>query len=102
MDSKIRSYLGLCTKAGGLSSGEFSVLANIRDGKAKLVIVASDAALNTKKKFTDKCNYYKVPIIIYSNKEELSKILGQKQRSCISIVNTDFYKVIATRFEEIL
>lgn len=102
MDSKIKSYIGLCTKAGGLSSGEFSVLNAIQKGKAKLVIVATDASENTKKKFNDKCKYYNVNIVHYSTKEELSKILGQKQRSCIVIINKDFYKAITTRFEEIL
>ena len=42
--------LGLCMKAGRLTTGEDGVLKAIRDGKAKTVILAKDASANTSKK----------------------------------------------------
>ena len=40
--SKVLSYLGLATKAGRVSSGEFSVEKSVRQHRAKLVIVSED------------------------------------------------------------
>ena len=45
----IYSFLGLCMKAGKVTSGETGTLQNIQSGKAKLVIVSLDASDNTRK-----------------------------------------------------
>ena len=37
------SFLGLCMKAGKLSSGEVGTQQSITSGKAKLVIISQDA-----------------------------------------------------------
>ena len=47
--------LGLCQRAGKLSSGETGCLAAVRDGSAELIIVADDASDNTKKKI---CRFF--------------------------------------------
>ena len=47
---KILSLIGLATKAGRCISGETMTESETKSGKAKLVIVASDASENTKKK----------------------------------------------------
>ena len=49
--SKVLSYLGLATKAGRVSSGEFSVEKSVRQHRAKLVIVSEDASETSKKNF---------------------------------------------------
>ena len=81
MTDKILNLIGLAMKAGKAVSGEFSVEKCIKSGKAKLLIMAEDASDNSKKKFTDKCNYYNVPVIIYSTKEDLGRALGKGLRS---------------------
>ena len=48
---KISSYIGFAMKSGKLVSGEFSVEKAVKEGKARVVIVAEDASENTKKKF---------------------------------------------------
>ena len=45
--------LGIAAKAGGVASGEFSTEKAVKDGRAWLVIVASDASENTQKHFRD-------------------------------------------------
>ena len=77
MTDKILNLIGLAMKAGQVVSGEFSVEKCIKSGKAKMVIMAEDASDNTMKKFKDKCNYYNVPIIIYSTKEHWGAALGK-------------------------
>lgn len=55
MDKKVLQMLGLCQRAGKLSSGETGCLAAVRDGSAELIIVADDASDNTKKKI---CRFF--------------------------------------------
>ena len=55
MNDKILSLLGLAAKGRNLVSGEFSTEKAVKEGKAALVIVSSDASDNTKKKFTNMC-----------------------------------------------
>ena len=52
---KVLSYLGLAARARKIQSGEFSTEKSVKSGRAALVIVASDASDNTKKKFTNMC-----------------------------------------------
>lgn len=53
--------LGLANRARKVVSGEDLVIKEIRNARAKLVLLTEDASSNTAKKVTDKCNYYKVP-----------------------------------------
>ena len=63
--------LGMAAKAGKTASGEFMTENAVKSGEAALVIVAEDASDNTKKKFSNMCEYYKVPVKIHGTKEEL-------------------------------
>lgn len=69
MDSssvKLLSMLGICRKAGRLAVGSDAVMKAIRiegGGKAKLVLISSDASSRTTKQFTDKCAFYGVTAV---------------------------------------
>lgn len=56
---KVLSMLGIAAKAGGVASGEFSTEKAVKDGRAWLVIVASDASENTQKHFRDMTTFMK-------------------------------------------
>ena len=58
---KVLSLIGLSMKAGRCTSGEMMTENETKAGKAKLVIVASDASENTKKKFRDMFTEIKIP-----------------------------------------
>ena len=91
MDSeKIYSLLGLCMRAGKLKSGEFATLQAVRENKAELVIVSENASDNTKKQFNDKCSYYKVPIILFGEKEKLGHAIGKDVRTSLAIMDKGF------------
>ena len=81
------SLLGLAMKAGKVSSGEFAAENAIREGKAYLAIIATDASKNTAKRFRDKCSYYKVPIVFHFTKEELGRALGKEERAAAVITD---------------
>lgn len=90
--NKILSTLGLCMKAGLLSAGEASAENAIKSQDAKLVIVAEDASANTKKKFYNSCEFYKVKMVHYGNKEELGKAIGKAERSVMAVCDNGFAK----------
>lgn len=88
--NKVMSYLGLATRAGKVQSGEFSTEKSVKSGKAALVLVAGDASDNTKKKFTNMCTFYKVPIYIYGTKETLGASIGKELRASLALEDTGF------------
>ena len=58
--NKVLSYIGLATKAGKVVSGEFSVEKAVKDGRATMVLVADDSSDNTKKLFTNMCEFWQL------------------------------------------
>ncbi|MFQ9515000.1 MAG: L7Ae/L30e/S12e/Gadd45 family ribosomal protein [Eubacterium sp.] len=92
--NKIFSMIGLATRAGKTVAGEFSVEKAVKDQKAKLVIVSEEASDNTKKLFTNKCTYYRVPFFVYGSREELGNATGNKDRVSIAVLDSGFSKSI--------
>lgn len=93
-NNKVTSLLGLATKAGKISSGEFMTEKMVKAGKAYLVMVAEDASDNTKKKFENMCEFYEVPICFFSEKESLGHAMGKELRASLAVVDEGFAKAI--------
>ena len=91
---RMLSMIGLATKAGKVASGEFSTERAIKSHKATMVIVANDASDNTKKKFTDMCSWYKVPIIFAGTKESIGKAMGKEIRASFALLDSGFADMI--------
>ena len=62
---KILSYLGFATRARKAVSGEFSV--------------------NTRKKFTDMCEFRKIPLYFFGTGEELGRACGKDFRISMAV-----------------
>ena len=86
------SLVGLANRAGKIISGEELSVKEIRNGKAKLVLLSADASANTTKKITDKCKSYQVPVKIVGNREILGHAIGKDARVVISILDSGFAK----------
>ena len=89
-EKKILSYLGLASRAGKIFSGEFSTEKAIKDGSAALVVVAEDASDNTRKNFTDACNYRNVPLVIMFDKISLGHAIGKEMRASLALCDQGF------------
>lgn len=92
--SKALSMISLATKAGKTVSGEFCTEKEVKSGKAVLVIVADDASDNTKKKFRNMCDFYKVPIYFYKDKDTLGHAMGKEFRASLAVLDAGFAKGI--------
>lgn len=98
---KILSLLGLAARGRNLVSGEFSTEKAVKEGNAALVIVAMDASDNTKKLFTDKCNYRRIPIYYYGEKEVLGKAIGRQMRTSVAVTDQGMAANIIKHLEDL-
>ena len=87
IDRKTASMLSLCQRAGDLVSGEQSVELALKNNKAQLIIIAEDASENTKNKFLGKAEFYKVNVVVYGEKEQLSICIGKYNRTVLAVVD---------------
>ncbi|MBE6617497.1 MAG: hypothetical protein E7627_06135 [Ruminococcaceae bacterium] len=97
----IDRFIGLCMAAGGVKVGFDLILGEIRSGRAKFVIIASDASDRTKKQLTDKCKFYGIK---YFHSEysgvEIADMIG-KRAVCAAAAFTGKgpYKSVLEHFE---
>lgn len=97
--NKVLSLLGIAMRGNNLVSGEYQTLEAVKSGKALLVIVAEDASANTRKLFTDKCTYYRVPIHIFGRKDELGRAIGKDIRSSVGVCDAGLAEAIIKQLE---
>ena len=97
--NKALSLISLATKAGKTASGEFCTEKEVKSGMAELVIVATDASDNTKKKFQNMCDFYEVPIYFYGDKDTLGHAMGKEFRASLAVTDPGFAKGIAKHIE---
>ena len=88
--------LGLAQKAGAVIKGNEGVHDAVRQGKAKLVLLADNASDGSKKKLLTACAYYQIEIQTISlTKEELAAVLGSKTVcAAIALKNHEILKLI--------
>lgn len=90
----------MAMKAGKVVSGEFSTEKSVKGGQAQLVIVSEDASDNTKKMFSNMCEFYKVPRCLCGTKEELGYAIGKAIRASLAITDERFAEAISERLEQ--
>ena len=86
--------ISLATKAGKTASGEFATEQSVKSFRAELVIVATDASDNTKKKFQNMCEFYEVPIYFYGDKDTVGNAMGKEFRASLAVNDLGFAKGI--------
>lgn len=101
-NDKALQMLSMAMRAGKVASGEFMTETAIKEGSSYLVIVAGDASMNTKKKFTDMCEYYGVPILIYADKDSLGHMIGKEFRASLSVNDEGLAKEIMKKAAEVV
>ena len=96
---KVLSYVGIATKSGKIASGEFLTEKSVKDGSAYLVIVAEDASDNTKKMFTNMCNFYGVPICFFETKDSLGHSMGKEFRASLAFLDKGLAQAACEQLE---
>lgn len=98
-NNKILSMISLATKAGKTVSGELTVEKTVKAGKAYLVIMAENASDHTKKKFSNMCTFYEIPIFEFGTKEELGHYIGKEFRATLAVTDEGFSNTIKERLK---
>ena len=89
---KVYNLLGLMQRAGKLITGEDLIIKNLKNKKIKLLVIAENCGVNTKKKLEDKSNFYGVEHIEFSNIENISIAIGRDNRVAVGITDSGFIK----------
>ena len=95
--NKIFGLIGLAARARKVASGGFMVERSVKSGRSHMVLLSVEASDNTKKKFTNMCTHYKIPIYQFGTKDELGHALGQEMRTCLSVEDAGFAKAVMER-----
>lgn len=96
--NNLLTFISLIKKSGNLKSGETNVLNAIKSSEAKLVILAKDTSDNTKKKFSDKCKFYDIKIVDFSEMEMLGKAIGKDFCASIAICDEGLRKAFMDKY----
>lgn len=92
--NNIAFALGLAQKAGKVASGDFAVRSALKGGKAKLLVVATDAAPNSKKDMYYLAEVAGVEVIELLTRDELGFAIGKAQRTALAITDLNFAKML--------
>lgn len=94
MTKHTASMLGLCQRAGKLLSGDCMVKASIKDRKAVLVLLATDASERTKKEYLHLARSNNIGIVQWGTKIDLGLSVGKSLRAAVAIIDNNFAKTI--------
>ncbi|MGE7917901.1 YlxQ family RNA-binding protein [Viridibacillus sp. NPDC093762] len=97
----ILNLLGLAARARKIVSGEEQVIKEVRNNGAKLVILATDASANTRKKMQDKCYSFNVELQEFGTRYDLGHATGKDARVSLAIVDDGFAKKLSELLNEI-
>jgi len=82
--------LSLAQKAGAVASGDMSVKDALLSGKTKLLLIACDAAPNTKKDLSHYAEKAVVKTLETITTTELGAAIGKGKRSAVAVLNENF------------
>lgn len=101
MNDRLLGMFGLAVRAGKVSFGVFMTEKALDEGRAKLVIAASDIGQSNKRRIENKCKEWNVPLIFYSDKISLSRAAGKKDMPVAGVCDEGFAKAILSKADNL-
>ena len=83
-EQRVTGFLGLCMRAGQMTSGQDACVEAIRGGQAAIALLDGDASENTRKRITDACHSHSTPLYTVSS-GALGHAIGRKGRMVICL-----------------
>lgn len=90
----MNKILGLARRAGKVVIGTNLTIKSLRNNKVKLILLANDASLNTKKMVYDKAKHYNCLVVESLDSNEISTSIGKSNIMVIGILDEGFSKKI--------
>ena len=92
----------MAQKAGRIVSGAFAVEQAVKKQQAVLVLLAEDAAEESKKKFTTLADKFAIPYAYCLDRETLGRCLGKDFRAVAALTDAGFARKLSQLMEETL
>lgn len=92
-NAKIKAYLGFAAKTRSIASGADAVEQAIRAGKAKLVLICSQASNATIERFSFASSAHSVKCVLV-NDEVLGLAIGKPERKVVCVLDSKFATAI--------
>ena len=86
--------LGLAQKAGKTASGDTAVRSSLKSGKVKVLVLAQDAAPNSKKEIYFLAEMAGVQVIELLTRNELGYAIGKGPRIAVAITDANFANML--------
>lgn len=99
--NRVYSLVGLANKAGKVAIGNRAVEAALKKGRAKLVVLAQDAASNTIERFEKLGKQYDKILRVYGFKKNWGHLFGREHSAVFAILNDNFARAINSEIEQI-
>lgn len=99
MADKVLNMIGLARRAGCVDSGDAAVRFSIGRRRARLIILADDAAVRTREAFERLAREAGIPLRLYGTKDNLGRILGKPARSVLAITGESLARGVVKAME---
>ncbi len=93
-EARALSLLGLAMRAGQVVSGEDTVTASVRSGRAGLVLLDSGASENARDKYQTMCRYRGVSLMEVGC-DTLGRAIGKPNRMVAAVLKGPFSEKVA-------
>ncbi|EKU70742.1 ribosomal L7Ae/L30e/S12e/Gadd45 family protein [Selenomonas sp. F0473] len=101
MESRIENLLSMAARARRIVSGAFMAEETLRKGRGKYLLLAADAAEETKRKFLDMAERDRVPHVELMTTERLGRCLGKEYRAVAVLIDSGFAERLGAYLHEI-
>ena len=99
-EQRIVNLLSMAQRARRIVSGAFAVEQAMQGRKAELLIMAADAAEESRKKMITLADKYKVPYVEALDREMLGSCLGKEYRAAAALTDAGFAAQLRKLMEE--
>lgn len=86
--------LGLSQKAGKIVSGDFAVRTALKTGGVKFLVIAADAAENTKKELRHMAEVARVEVAEILTAGVIGAAIGKERRVSVAFLDDNFVKMM--------
>ncbi len=97
---RVMNLLGMAQKAGRIVSGSTAVEQAVKGKHAKSLLVAADAAEETRGDYEELARRYHIPLFVCLTKEFLGRCLGKEQRAAVALLDEGFSRALSKLMEE--
>ena len=91
-EQRVRNLLGMAQKARRIVSGNFAVEQAVKQGNAKLMLLAEDTEKNSKEAYEGLAEQYQVPCRSILTKASLGACMGKEYRAAAVLLDDGFSK----------